>query len=100
MKNHHVSHCPDYCERDGSGGVEKTDEHLLDFAGLPGDSNCCTILVQQPEGGAIMAEKLKQAEGEEELLRQKIMGLLNGINDMRLLERIYRFVKYIYIHNG
>lgn len=52
------------------------------------------------EGGAIMAEMTKRTEGKEELLQKKIIMLVKGINDECLLDRIYKFVKYIYIYKN
>lgn len=51
-------------------------------------------------GGAIMAEMTKQSEGKEELLQKKIIMLVKGVNNECLLERIYKFVKYIYIYKN
>lgn len=68
--------------------------------------NKCTTIEhrrQTERGGAIMANKFKQENvGREELHQneviEKTLRLLRKIDDIQLLERIYRFVQYIYIH--
>lgn len=46
-----------------------------------------------------MKELEKKTEVQEnELLQQKITAMLAKIHDATLLERIYRFTKFIYIH--
>lgn len=40
----------------------------------------------------------KTEEQETEMLQQKIIAILSKIHDVTLLERIYRFTKFIYIH--
>lgn len=84
MKKDQPSHSQDHCEIGSFGGVEKSGEHLLDITGLSEESNCSTILVQDTEGGAIMAEKIKQAEGEEELLRRDAVHTLMSTKDQIL----------------
>lgn len=43
-----------------------------------------------------MEEKLKTPDKDE--IRAKIVDMLGKIDDEGLLNRVYRFVKYIYIH--
>ena len=58
------------------------------------------------EGGAIMernrsGEDTRTKDGtllQESAIRQKVIVLLSKIDDLALLERIYRFIKYIYTH--
>lgn len=38
-------------------------------------------------------------ETDESILRSKITGLLSLIRSPALLKRIYKFVKYLYLHN-
>lgn len=42
----------------------------------------------------------KEKGGAPQEIRQKIAGMLSRIDDPLLLERIYRFIKYIYIRKA
>lgn len=100
MKAEKVSHCPDFCVEGRNQGVEKQESTLSDFTGLSGTGVCGT-LVPTEKGGAIMKKRPDQDHERKEGLsqdRRKIVEMIDRIDNPALLDRIYRFIKYIYIH--